>query len=361
MQLTSTTAARYLLDRGRLSPRAFVRGELKVVESHRRNRNFKIVSRLPPSLFVKQVREPGDAAHTVTREAALLRRVATDPELASLARLVPRFVDFDPRRLALVLELAEGESAFEHMMTRRTDAAALGEALGAGLGACHRSEAVRALGLAFASMVLPPWPLRLGDGPPASLPPASPSHRSFIAALRHVPELVRTLAELRATWRPNGLVHDDVKLDNIVWDPATRLVLADWELVDYGDVDWDVGAALQGFLVPWLLAVPWDAATPLPQQLERASFSIDSAHQACRAFWRAYVDARGVPPAERPALRDRCVRYAAVRLLQTGFEHLQGTTTTTGLAHALIPCSLHMLRDPRRAGVDLFGLPDAGE
>ena len=44
------------------------------------------------------------------------------------------------------------------------------------------------------------------------------------------------LAELRATWHPNGLVHDDVKLDNMVWDPATRLVLTDWELVDYGDV-----------------------------------------------------------------------------------------------------------------------------
>ena len=55
MQLTSTTAAQYLIDRGRLSPRAFVRGELKIVESHRRNLSFRLVSRLPPSLFVKQI------------------------------------------------------------------------------------------------------------------------------------------------------------------------------------------------------------------------------------------------------------------------------------------------------------------
>ena len=52
MYLTATNLANYLINRDIITAASVVDGDLAVVEAGRRNRNFKVIRRSNPSLFV---------------------------------------------------------------------------------------------------------------------------------------------------------------------------------------------------------------------------------------------------------------------------------------------------------------------
>ena len=177
MFLTASNLAHYLLARGRITPESVVAGDFVVAEAGRRNRNFKVIRRHEPGLFVKQVRtlEPAAMA-TLSREAACYRRAGSDGSYAPLARLMPRLVDYDPARHALVVDLLDGaENLTEHHQRLRTFPREIGRLLGESLGAYH-SGTGRRFGAEAEASVFPrevPWVLYLCEGSGAPLPPAS--------------------------------------------------------------------------------------------------------------------------------------------------------------------------------------------
>jgi hypothetical protein len=80
MHLNVANVAHFLISRGLLSAESIVAGNLIVLDSSRRNRNFKIIRDGAPGLFIKQMRaaQP-DAMMTLRREAALLRTRSRRP------------------------------------------------------------------------------------------------------------------------------------------------------------------------------------------------------------------------------------------------------------------------------------------
>jgi hypothetical protein len=52
----------------------------------------------------------------------------------------------------------------------------------------------------------------------------------------------------------------------------------------------------------------------------------------------------------------RAVRYAAARMLQTAFEHLQHATRMTGPVLRLLQVSANMLEQPREASIHVLGI-----
>jgi outer membrane protein assembly factor BamD (BamD/ComL family) len=78
-------------------------------------------------------------------------------------------------------------------------------------------------------------------------------------------------------------------------------------------------------------------------------------HPAIRAFWRAYWNGAGLDPAEASFL-ERCVKFAAARMIQTVYEHLYQSVQLTPSALALLQVSLNMLNRPSEARECLLGL-----
>ena len=108
--LTASNLAHYLIGRGLVTANSVVEGDFVVVEAGRRNRNFKLVREDRPGLFIKQVSNASDLAlvATVQREAGFYGMVRSRPAFASLARIMPKLVDYDPSTCCLLVELMPG-------------------------------------------------------------------------------------------------------------------------------------------------------------------------------------------------------------------------------------------------------------
>ncbi len=116
MFLTAYNLPHYLISKGLITAQSVVDGDFTVAEAGRRNRNFKILRRKQPGLFVKQVKtNEAQAVTTVQREAAFYRIVQGDPKYAAIAGLIPKFIDYEPARHSLTLSLTENaESMAEY-------------------------------------------------------------------------------------------------------------------------------------------------------------------------------------------------------------------------------------------------------
>jgi len=73
--------------------------------------------------------------------------------------------------------------------------------------------------------------------------------------------LCRALREATAGVGPQGLIHGDIKADNILRGPDGPLLI-DWELCGQGRVGWDVGCVVGSMLAVWIEGVDFRGTAP---------------------------------------------------------------------------------------------------
>jgi thiamine kinase-like enzyme len=148
---------------------------------------------------------------------------------------------------------------------------------------------------------------------------------------------------MRAGWRPNTVMHGDMKFDNCLiteGDGARRLRIVDWELADLGEDIWDVAGILQNYLY-------WSAvSTQTSGGAWSVSMPFEKLQPAMAAFWSAWAAARGLPEGDSMPQLERATSFAAARLLQSVMEMLVVTPTMSSYVALLLQTSLNILRDP---------------
>ena len=348
MILTRENLAHYLLDRGLLRLGNIPQAGTRIVEEPRKNRNFVVTVAGRPGYFIKQARywEP-HAAASVAVEARCLQAFEEREALAPLRPLTPRLVAHDPRRAALVVTLAEGagslsQTAPDAGFLHPTVADQLGRAL-ATLHGSASASVVADLGLSAEA----PWILSAPahDGNSAGARSAA-GHELFDVVRRHG-EFEAGLAHLRAAWRPEVLVHGDLKWENCLLAAHTeppRLWLVDWELAALGAGWWDVGGILQAYLFHWLRA-----RTP-----ETGDTELAKVQAAARAFWSAYRDHLPNGTLHWPV--ELAVAGAAGRLIQTALEASARHDRLSDLARTTLQLAANLLGAPRQGSATVLGL-----
>ncbi len=329
--------AAYLLKRRLVSRRAIVAGRLHVSDVSSRNRNFRVSGGPGESYLLKQG-IAADSAHSLRNEVALYRRLSGAG--AAGANAVPRLHGYDRRRGILILEWIAGGTDLDALHGRRGRcpavlAAAQGRALAAIHAVARDGEALRED---------PPWVLALHRPPLEALRYLSAASVTLVRHLQADERLGAAFDALREGWRPDVLVHRDVKWANCIAHPRpggvrpTRIRLVDWEMAGWGDPAFDVGSALSDF----------------------AAFGLDAGPGAVRpaaaAFWDAYVRACGLGDAAAVALLERSVRFAGARLVQSAYEHTQETTVMSPRVLRLVDLARELLLPGGPAARDVLGL-----
>jgi hypothetical protein len=400
--LTPSNVVPYLLSRRLLAPAAVVDGDVAVVETSRRNRNFRILRGSGEGLFVKQARFEDPVTgpltcHTVGVEAAVHEVLDDTPELAALHA---RRLAYDARRHVLVTSLVTGaEDVGQHHRRLGRFPIEVARAIARALAAFHRGALAKATAVAehaaaaaaaaasprpnradttaadgqraptlFAGTV--PWMLWLADSTPEAWQGMGGSGGALQSILARQAGLRPALAQLRQSWRLNAFIHGDMRFENCLLTPVAPAEAAttngagephahvvDWELADRGDGCWDAAAVLQCYLSAWVMSVPVTAAASSQQMAQMAAVPLASVQPAMRAFWGAYCDSLELDAAARQPALGRAVGYAAVRLIQTAYEHLQFSPGVTPTALCLLQVGLNMLERPARAADVLLGLP----
>lgn len=349
----------YLLERGLLDRRAVVDGDVMVVEGARRHHNYSVIRQHGPGLFIKQM-QPDQAmsAQTLQKEAACYVMMESDPAVAEIHALMPRFRAYDPDRHILVMELIDGGENLTELH-RRLNAFPTGVAadVGALLARYHEVSSRELLPRANTAIYQgqPPWILSFHLMPRGSMQGLSAANGQFMTILQRYPDFGQALDRIRAGWRHNVLVHGDMKFDNIVVRKAQTseqtMHVVDWELADVGDSTWDVASIFQAYLTWWistLQRIP--GAEP-----DGSQYPLESMQPAMHAFWDAYVAARRFTPAEADAELERAVSYAGARMLQTVYETLAWAQNLTQHSVWQVQACINILNAPRAAATDLLG------
>lgn len=129
--------------------------------------------------------------------------------------------------------------------------------------------------LAPALAELHTWPVPRPHDVPAAAPPLpqldpihaavwldSPaSSRQLLERLHRRELLCGALRDAGAGVGPQGLIHGDLKIDNVLCAPAGPVVL-DWELAGHGAVGWDLGSVVGSILALWVAGLDIDGAGP---------------------------------------------------------------------------------------------------
>lgn len=374
MIITADNIAHYLLSRGLLTFDSVVDGDLMVVEATSRNRNFKVIRREQPGYFVKQVKTfEAQAIQTLGCEAACYWLSKNDPDFAPLAALMPRFYDHDPARHALVIELlTECGSLSEYHRRLGSFPVEVGVQLGRILGTYQREMCERlrdgAKSNVFARRV--PWILSLHQLNANLFGQLSAANTQVLDIIQRYPDFQQTLDGLRSLWRFDSLIHGDIKWDNLIVSGGEvagdggdargggeiKLHLVDWELADFGDACWDAGAVFQSYLSFWVFSMPAVAGLPAEQLVQSAQYPVEKMQPAVHAFWRTYVQTRGLSDAEAREALERSVSYGAARMIQTAYEYMFYAPQITASALYLLQLSLNILKSPKEAIVSLLAL-----
>jgi hypothetical protein len=373
MLITKETIAHYLLGRGLLSFDSVVDGDFLVVESASRNRNFKVIRAGGPGYFVKQVKTfEAQAVETLRCETACYRLAHDDPDFGPLRALMPKFYDSDPARHALVIELLpEGGNLSDYHRRLGAFPVEVGTQLGRILGTYQREMGRRLRGgaksAAFARRV--PWILSLHQMARNLFGQLSAANAQVLNIVQSYPDFPATLDRMSAGWRFDSLIHGDIKWDNLHVTVESRgeenapgeagkinLRLVDWELADFGDACWDAGAVFQSYLSFWVFSMPQVAGVPAEQLVGAAQFPLERMQPAIRAFWKTYVETRGLGPGEARDALERGVSYGAARMIQTAYEYMFHAPQITTSALYLLQLSLNILKSPREATASLLAL-----
>ena len=137
---------------------------------------------------------------------------------------------------------------------------------------------------------------------------------------------------------------------------ATRLALVDWEFADLGNACWDTGSVFGNYLNFWLVSIPVTGEEPPDRYLELAKYPLTRMQPAMRAFWAAYVDARGWDCAAAQSALVRCTKYAGVRLLQSVYERSQNASRLDGNSICQLQLALNVITRPLEAINHLLGI-----
>jgi len=354
--LNQADVPRYLIDRGLLEASALVEGELVVRDRSSRNRNFTVETANGSQFLLKQGLG-AEAVATVANEAAVYARLADE---ALVARYLPRFYDYDRSEGVLVLEYVRGAEDLRshHLNSGRFSAGPAAE-LGAALGTLHRITRTAAEPAPYAAA----WVLSLHEPSLAIHREISAAGLELLRVLQQAEDLGESLARLRETWRPDALIHADIKWDNCLVRDAggssEEIRLVDWESSYRGDPCWDFGSALSQYLSFWLFSIPVTGEVPPARFPELAASPLDSMKPALAACWLAYRQALGVEADEARAVLLRSVELAGARLVQTAFEAAQMMQMLTSSLILHLQLANNVLTRPE-AAVRLLGLPSAG-
>jgi hypothetical protein len=359
-RLTAEEAIPYLVQLGLLSRRDLIRGDVRVEDASRRNRNLKVISSRGPSFVLKQP-DASDSStfESIRREAGLYKDFANGT-IASIGRLVPRFHHYDEEHTVLVLELIPSAIPLGQFLDLhgRTPQRGVAAAAGRAVAVFQRfTPTGQALVKQRAEV---PWALRFTFPGPELLRTASLGQIEVVRLVQQNTDAWKVLTAVHRQYRGDCLVHGDLRWDNVLMRPrqrraSPRLWVIDWELGHLGDPAWDVGSVFAALLARCVCFM--EPGNEINADSLRSAFAsqLPSAQSEIRWFWKSYLNCASNARTGAETFLERSTLFCAARLLQTAFEWSPGQAISP-IAACFLQLGLNLLRRPNEAPTVLFCL-----
>lgn len=232
-------------------------------------------------------------------------------QAASRLRLTPRLLLAEPEAHLVVMEYVEGAEDLQQI-AHHDPAAALDHFP-------HLAEPLVSLhGLETGHLAPPRAQVPLPELDPINLyvwECASPAARELLVSVQKTRVLCEALRQSAAGLGPRGLVHGDLKSDNILRSGGCEHII-DWELCGLGALGWDLGALLGSMVVLWADHLAVDGDTGPEEWVAQGEVPFHRLHSACCEFLRAYLQAAasdGLAAPDRPSVAVHTAAWIVAR------------------------------------------------
>lgn len=342
---------------GLISPSAIVRGEITIEDASSRNSNRKISRPSGRNYLLKQTAGNGQDA-TVEREAHVYRYLS---KVLEFSPYLPRFYGYDSGERVLIIEHVRGmHDLSQHYASGGRMSVAMARRMGRILGKLHTLE-LNTLPEELRLQTEAPWILSVHCPSLRTLRDISSANLELVREIQAVPDLCRSLDELREEWMCQALIHMDIRWNNWLVPsrgnpaPTSGIKLVDWETACLGDARWDIGCTLADNLIWWAMHVPETGGEEMARSA-RPGAALDQIQRAIREFWIQYCRTTRISDVERSRFLKVSSQYAAARLIQSAYERNQAAWKLDKFGVSLLQLSLNILQRPDDAMVRVFGL-----
>lgn len=151
----------------------------------------------------------------------------------------------------------------------------------------------------------------------------------FFTLYQRYDSLGKAIAELTHAFDPCCLVHNDLKLNNILlhlnWEqalvetePANQSIvrLIDWERSAWGDPAFDLGTLIASYMQLWLSSLVVSTTIRIEESLRMAVISLEQLQPSMAALVDAYLKQFPEILTRRPDFLLRVVQFAGLALIQ---------------------------------------------
>ncbi len=144
----------------------------------------------------------------------------------------------------------------------------------------------------------------------------------FFKLYQRFPSLSQAIFDLGNSITPSCLIHNDLKINNILldlnWDSPTAQIikLIDWERADWGDPAFDLGCILGSYLEIWLDGLVISNTLSVNESLQLATTPLELLQPSLFALIETYLAKFPAILVARPDYLNRVVQFAGLSLIQ---------------------------------------------
>lgn len=342
-------------------------------------KNFNLLLTLPNGnqLLVKQERHDrdGKTAGDFLREWQIRILLERFPEFQNIRPYLSEALYFDPEHSIIVFNYLQNYRDLADFYTKENIfPTPIAQAIGAMLGSIHRvtldHEDYRTLlqsregstdGTAdFTSALERLTPERFSTLPADSL--------HFFALYQRYDSLRQAIAELKASIDPCCLIHNDLKLNNILlshqWQDALSgewcldngiIRLIDWERSAWGDPASDLGTLIASYLQAWLYSLITSKSISLEESLRLATTPLERIQPSIAELTIAYCNHCPQILERYPNFLYRVVQFAGLALIHSILATLQHQKSFGNSGICILQVAKSLLSRPQQSVQTVFG------
>jgi hypothetical protein len=183
----------------------------------------------------------------------------------------------------------------------------------------------------------------------------------FFKLYQRFPSLSQAIADLASSITPSCLVHNDLKINNILLDlnwqqPNSKLIrLIDWERADWGDPAFDLGCILGSYLEIWLDGLVIGTTLSINDSLQLATTPLELLQPSLFDLVRSYLDRFPAIINARPDFLDRSIQFAGLSLIQRIETRIDEDRLFGNRGIVMLQVAKQLLCAPQTAMNTLFG------
>lgn len=183
----------------------------------------------------------------------------------------------------------------------------------------------------------------------------------FFKLYQRFPSLLQAIVELGEEIVPSCLVHNDLKINNILLDlnweqPTSQVIrLIDWERAGWGDPTFDLGCILGSYLEIWLDGSIVGNTLSINESLQLATTPLELLQPSLFSLIQAYQAAFPALALARPDYLDRVIQFAGLALIQRVEITIDEQRIFGNRGIIMLQVAKQLLCTPQAAMKTLFG------